>query len=323
MGYLQELGPLAIASRLKSLTDKLVREMLDIYHGEQLDFEPRWFTFVHLLNCRGPISITQIARELDQTHPAANQVANALERKGLVVSRRDKRDNRKRIIELTPRGLELIDRMKPLWLAVERAVRELLEESDPGFLERVKLIESRLAERTMKERITRKLKEQEPEPIEIVSFRPELAPHFRSLNEEWLNEHFRVEAEDEKLLSDPRQAIIASGGTIVFARNGDKVVGTGALLHLDDNTCELTKMAVAPSYQGRKIGRKLLEHLIAEAKRKKYTKMILLTSPKLERAVSLYRSAGFIEMPPGSGTGHNYERCSIFMEFHLTNKLNG
>ena len=79
MNYIQRLGALAIASRLRGLTDLLVRDMTKIYREQNIKFEPRWFAFLHLLNSTNKLSITEIATELNQSHPAVNQVANSLE----------------------------------------------------------------------------------------------------------------------------------------------------------------------------------------------------------------------------------------------------
>jgi len=48
--------------------------------------------------------------------------------------------------------------------------------------------------------------------IEIVSFRPDLAPAFRRLNLEWIEQQFAVEEADRKVLDHPERAIIAPGG---------------------------------------------------------------------------------------------------------------
>ena len=47
--YIQELGNIAIASRLKQLTEILMKDMAKIYKEIHIDFEPRWFTLIHLL----------------------------------------------------------------------------------------------------------------------------------------------------------------------------------------------------------------------------------------------------------------------------------
>jgi DNA-binding MarR family transcriptional regulator/N-acetylglutamate synthase-like GNAT family acetyltransferase len=321
MAYLHDLGPLAIASRMKSVTDLLIRDMIMVYRGQNIDFEPRWFTFIHLISRKGPTQITLIARELNQSHPAINQVANALEKKGYIRSMRDAKDNRKRIIELTEQGRALLSRLEPVWDAVERSVTDLLNSTSPDFLDNVDKIEEELIRKPMEKRISALLTLSSPESVEVIDYQPELSEHFKSLNETWLNAYFSVEQEDYRLLENPQKEIVDKGGNIIFARIGNKVVGTAALLHTNENTCELTKMAVAPAYQGKKAGRCLLDALIASAKKKKYKKMVLLTSEKLEKAVSLYRSAGFVESDSRSMLKHNYRRCSVQMELKLsTNK---
>jgi len=317
MQYLHDLGPLAIASRLRNLTDLLVLDMVRVYRSQGLEFEPRWFTFVHLISNKGPLSVTQIARELGQTHPAANQVANALEKHGYITSRKDKKDQRKRIIGLSEKGKKLVTLLLPLWNAVESAVQELLEGTCPRFMDDIGTIEQQLLNESIEKRILRNLRRLENTEVEIVPFRPGMEDSFRALNEEWLNTYFSVEPEDERLLSDPQIEIIDKGGVIVFAKRGTQIIGTGALLHLDANTCELTKMAVTPNFQGNQTGRKILRHLVATAIDKRYNRIILLTSEKLHKAVSLYRSEGFVNSSQSSSMKHNYKRCSIQMEYKL------
>ena len=182
MSYLQQIGPLAIASRLKSVTDLFMRDMISLYRKRGIDFEPRWFTFVHLLNTRGPLPITMIAKELNQSHPAANQVANALEKKGYIRSKRDKKDKRKRIIALSSEGLLLIRELIPIWNAVEQSVNELLMESSPEFLNDIQQIEHQLIKRPMESRIVSYLDTPLAENIEIINYSPEYRKDFWRLN---------------------------------------------------------------------------------------------------------------------------------------------
>lgn len=317
MNYLQEIGPLAIASRLKSLSELLMTDMIKIYRSQHIEFEPRWFSFVHLIHHRGPLQITHIARELNQSHPAANQVANALEKKGYVVTTRDKMDSRRRIISLSPQGKALVIELEPIWKAVELSVRELLSETCPGFFDCIHAIEEQLRKKPMRRRIVKQLAENGKNVIDIIDYHPDLKNDFRSLNEEWLNQYFEVEPEDRRLLDNPGPEIIDCGGHIVFARNGQAIIGTGAVIKVDNHTCELTKMAVTPGWQGNQVGRKILWRLIRDAKKMKFRKMILLTSEKLNKAVSLYRSEGFIQSDTGTALKHNFKRCSIQMELDL------
>jgi GNAT superfamily N-acetyltransferase len=53
---------------------------------------------------------------------------------------------------------------------------------------------------------------------------------------------------------------------------GEEAVGCCALLRLEDGVFEVAKMAVAPSWQGRGLGRKVLEHVIRKAQELKNPK---------------------------------------------------
>ena len=85
-------------------------------------------------------------------------------------------------------------------------------------------------------------------------FRPELAGAFRQLNLDWIERLFAVEPADRKVLDDPQRAIIQPGGMIYFALDGERPVGTVAMILVSPGRYELAKMAVASSHQRRGIG---------------------------------------------------------------------
>ncbi|MDP1814503.1 MAG: GNAT family N-acetyltransferase [Leadbetterella sp.] len=87
-------------------------------------------------------------------------------------------------------------------------------------------------------------------------------------------------------------------GTILFAKEGENVVGIVALKKLEDGICEMKRLFVLPEFQGYGIGKLLAEALIEKAKDLKYKIMKLDTLGRLESAVSLYRNLGFEETIP-------------------------
>jgi hypothetical protein len=62
--------------------------------------------------------------------------------------------------------------------------------------------------------------------IDIVTYRPELQPYFERLNRIWLEEHALLEPVDLEYLQDPEGHILAGGGEVFFAAQGDVIVGT-------------------------------------------------------------------------------------------------
>ena len=147
--------------------------------------------------------------------------------------------------------------------------------------------------------------------VEIVPFSPDLKEHIKILNIEWLRKYFRVEEKDELVLSNPQEEIIDKGGMIFYAKFNDEILGTVSLLKLDEDTFELSKMAVSDKAQGLGIGNKLLIHSIAVAEENNIKKLLLYSNRILLPALHLYEKFGFIEVPLGDVS---YERADIKME---------
>ena len=152
--------------------------------------------------------------------------------------------------------------------------------------------------------------------ISIVPYDPIYIEDFYTLNIEWLRTYFYVEPFDEEVLSQPGKYIIDNGGFIFFALLKDNVVGTIALMPIHQKgTFELTKMAVSPKYRGQRIGQQLMQFSLDFAKTKKFKRLLLYSSRKLENAIYIYKKFGFIEIPVEPNCP--YERCDIKMEFPL------
>ncbi len=151
--------------------------------------------------------------------------------------------------------------------------------------------------------------------IEIVPYRAALAGAFRQLNLDWIERLFAVEAADRKVLDDPEQAIIAPGGQIFFAMDGDAAVGTIAMIHVQGGRYELAKMAVAVTHQRRGIGELLGAAGIAWAREAGATSVFLQTNSSLANAIRLYERLGFrhaIDPDPPE-----YARADVYMEMPI------
>jgi len=145
----------------------------------------------------------------------------------------------------------------------------------------------------------------------ILPFAPEFKEEIKILNLEWLKKYFKVEAKDERMLSDPQGEIIDKGGMVFYAKYNQKIVGTVSLLKTDETTFELSKMAVTNSVQGLGIGQKLMEHCFRIANEKGIKKLVLYSNRKLLSAIYLYEKFGFEEVSLEFGI---YERADIKME---------
>ena len=104
-------------------------------------------------------------------------------------------------------------------------------------------------------------------------------------------------------------------GRLLLAREYDQIVGCIALRPLDSSSCEMKRLFVRPEYRDRGLGRVLVEAIIQEARAIGYTHMRLDTiADPMERAIALYRSIGFVEIPPYR---ENPVDTATFMELDL------
>jgi len=145
---------------------------------------------------------------------------------------------------------------------------------------------------------------------------------FRQLNQAWISKYFKLEDSDKLVLSNPQKYILDKGGNVFLALQDRKVVGCCALLVHDINTCELAKMVVDPSAQGKGIGSLLGNELIKKAGERGFKRVILEGNTKMTASIILYRKLGFQEIPFNQ-IEQSYElhsRCNIFMELNLVQK---
>jgi putative acetyltransferase len=87
-------------------------------------------------------------------------------------------------------------------------------------------------------------------------------------------------------------------GALLLAYHDRRAIGCVGLRALDNKTAELKRMFVQPDYQGHQIGQRLLAQILTVAKSLQYQQVRLDTLSHMERALSLYRSYGFYEIPP-------------------------
>ena len=152
--------------------------------------------------------------------------------------------------------------------------------------------------------------------VAIVPFRPDHREAWAAMNLAWLAEGgFAVEAKDRKAVEDPEGAFLTGGGRIFMAEREDGTpVGCCALIALDDGGFEVAKMTVTPAARGQGISRRLLEACEAEARAAGAPRLYLESSSTLVAAGALYRSAGFVDLPPRPTP---YARADVFMEKRL------
>ncbi len=156
MNFYQDLGFLVFGSRLKRLGDTFINDVNRIYKDHKIQFDASWFPVFYILSHKNEVSIKEISTSLKVSHSAISQLVSSLQQKGLIKSVVSKTDARHKHITFTAKGEKLLEKIKPVWEALEKAMNQLAEESGSSskkILKALTGIETGLHEQSFFERI--------------------------------------------------------------------------------------------------------------------------------------------------------------------------
>ena len=215
-----------------------------------------------------------------------SRMLRALEGDGLVTVAASAGDARVRVARLTPKGLQ------------ERAVLDQRsDEMAASFLEplddaqRVELVR---AMRTVERLITEALLElRQVDPASPDAQRC-LRAYVSELNRRAPQRGFDP---SRGATADPHEVRPPHGAFVVAYLRGE-ALGCGAVKHQRQQVTEIKRMWVAESARGLGLGSRLLQHLERLAREHGSSHARLETSDVLPEAIGLYRSSGYVEVPP-------------------------
>jgi DNA-binding MarR family transcriptional regulator/GNAT superfamily N-acetyltransferase len=229
--------------------------------------------------------VRSLRRQLQLDSGYVSRLLRSLEAAGLVTVNPKESDKRVRIARLTPSG------------SAERAVLdkrsdELAESllAPLGAGQRVRLV---AAMADVERLLTAAM-------VEVAIVDPG-HPHAQQCLHAYLSElDRRFEAGFDPALSMPADAaeMRPPAGLFLVASLGADPIGCGALKFHDNEPAELKRMWVAESARGLGIGRRLLSELEHHAADHGARAVRLETNRTLVEAISLYRSAGYVEVVP-------------------------
>jgi ribosomal protein S18 acetylase RimI-like enzyme len=137
------------------------------------------------------------------------------------------------------------------------------------------------------------------------SFAPADQAAVRTLVLNGLGDHFGTI--DETLnpdLDDIAGHYLAAGHRVLVAEKDGAIVGSGILIEEDAATGRLVRMSVDKRQRGQGIGKQLVQHLIASARARGYTRLLIETNDDWWDAIGLYRACGFTEFDRRDGEIH-------------------
>jgi DNA-binding MarR family transcriptional regulator/N-acetylglutamate synthase-like GNAT family acetyltransferase len=308
---LKDLGDLFLGSRLKRLAEQLQADAARIIRASGLPIQPAQFPMLAAIDRYGPLSVGRLVEVLGVSQPVVTRTLTGLVEMNLLDTTRDEADLRQKTVRLTRQGETLMAQAKPLvWPRVEGAVKDLCAPLQGPFLDQIGQIEEALAQSSLEERVRAM--------APALALRPwsdDLAQDFYRINAQWVEAMFTLEENDIRILSQPRELIIERGGQILFVETPDLgVVGTCALIKMEEGVFELTKMGVSEKARGRKAGEFLLAATLEHARAMGIETLYLLTNRKCAAAIHLYEKLGFEHSEAIMARyGSRYERCNVAM----------
>jgi DNA-binding MarR family transcriptional regulator/ribosomal protein S18 acetylase RimI-like enzyme len=111
-----------------------------------------------------------------------------------------------------------------------------------------------------------------------------------------LDARFEAGFDPQRSISADTEELVEPRGLLLVARLLEDPIGCGALKLHGSGPAEIKRMWVAPEARGLGVGRRLLMELEEHARLRGATVARLETNRSLTEAISLYRSAGYVEV---------------------------
>lgn len=305
-----------IGTRMRMLNERLSADAAAIFNLYGTDMEIKWFPVFYMLSQEGELAVTDIAQRIGHSHPSVSKIVREMVKNGMAVETKDPADKRRNLVSLSEKAKEILPQLEKQYVDVTRAVECILDQSKHNLWKATEEFEYLLDQKSMLARVREERRKREMNEVEIIDYTPQYQADFKRLNLEWIEQFFKTEETDLKMLNDPQGYILDNGGFIYVALYDKKPVGVIALIKMENEEFdfELAKMGVSPAAQGKGIGWLLGQKVIEKAKAEGARNLYLESNTILKPAVNLYRKMGFRKV---AGHYTPYERCNIQMVLDL------
>jgi putative acetyltransferase len=99
-------------------------------------------------------------------------------------------------------------------------------------------------------------------------------------------------------MDDVQRSYFDNDGTFLVLVDGDQIVGTGAIMKLDAEVCELKRLWFLKEYRRKGLGYQMTQELLSFARSKGYKRVRLETDRDAQsQALNFYKRLGFYEIP--------------------------
>lgn len=166
MNLYKRLGYLVLGSRLRRISEAFLAEINRAYQTAGIEFDASWFPVFYLLSQHDTLSIKELSKQIEVSHPAASQLIANLKKKDLVITATSAQDGRKQMVKLSEKGRQLLVSIMPIWDAIQISMTEMMD-AELGYKElfpAITALESALQSYPLADRIGRNLTKQINKP---------------------------------------------------------------------------------------------------------------------------------------------------------------
>ena len=311
--FFNKVGKVALGTRMKILSERIMEDAKKVYEMYGVNLKTKWFPVFYVLSQGEQKSITGIAKEIGHSHPSVSKTVREMVKHGVVVEKKDKKDGRKNMLQLTKKGKAIALKAEEQFTDVAAAAEATVDQMNYNIWKAMEELEHLLSQKSMLQRVRDQRRKREMEAVEIVAYSPQYRKAFYDINAAWIKQYFEMEEADHKALDNPHDYIISKGGHIFVALYENEPVGVCAMIKMDhpEYQYELAKMGVSPKAQGKGIGWLLGKAIVDKSRALGAKKIFLESNTRMEAAINLYYKLGFEKV---CGPPSPYERCNIQME---------
>jgi predicted GNAT family N-acyltransferase/DNA-binding MarR family transcriptional regulator len=259
---LEKSKSLVLGNLLQRLTENLRKEAQLFYRSQNIDFEPKWFPVIYVLSQQKAISVVELSQEIGYSHPTTISLLKELEKKELIGSAKDAKDERKRLITLTEKANELIQQLQPLWAVMSQALVELTA-TENNLYKAITEVNQNLKTKNLFDRMTTikemnlstpektietniKVEKIEDQKLESIAF---------AIRRQVFVEEQNVSQERESM--DDAEAI-----HYLATVNG--LPAGAARYRIMEKGAKIERIAVLNSYRGKKVGEAILNKIVED-----------------------------------------------------------
>ncbi|MDT0678719.1 bifunctional helix-turn-helix transcriptional regulator/GNAT family N-acetyltransferase [Autumnicola musiva] len=255
MNTIEKAGILAIAAKLQNVLDTLRDAGNLFYKAHDINFETKWFPPIYVLSIVNQLSVTELAKEIGLSHPAAIGLLKEIEKNGLISSVKDSRDERKRNLMLSPKGREMVTELKPYWDSIASTLSDVTANPHNLFIALTE-VETRLDEKPLLERLNEKaahiLEQSKDKEFAIERCDNSFALNLAKAIERELLSH----QADEEINPNVKE-----GKPTYFLASVNGLPTGFIAIHITDYEIKIDSIAVLEQYRNQGVARRLIQHI--------------------------------------------------------------